>query len=1117
MVCNTGKNERFSWPVLAALLLVLSVFQVSTSVSAAAPNFVIMIGDDVAWNDHGCYGHPNIQTPHTDRLAREGMRFDAAFLSISSCSPSRCSIMTGRYPHSTGAGELHQPLPANQVVFPALLKKRGYYTAAAGKWHLGNAPKVAFDRIEGGRPSGCEQWVKVLKERPKDKPFFMWFAASDAHRGYQAGAIPKPHTNQDVVVPPYLPDVPDTRKDLALYYDEVSRLDSYVGKVMAELKRQGVDENTFVLYMSDNGRPFPRCKTTIYDSGVKTPFIVRWPAGVKAGSVNPNLVSSVDIAATLLELAGGGASATFQGRSFAPTLANSSQAVRDFVFAEHNWHDYSAHERSVRDTRYLYIRNSYPQFAGTPPADAVRSLTYRAMLKIKPAGKLNQDQQGCFLLPRPTDELYDTQTDPHCLHNLAASGEHQGTLKRLQAELDKWVVRTKDQVAEQIRPDGFHRQTGERLKKVGTTLPAIAPIARRIPPAGIKLADGPRQALASELQRLQEQLSNFTAQHGRQGPGALVADVAVYTKAVDLALEHGEFYTSKDVAKATAALKTAATRLEQLKQEKPRWTTQTGLVVRGYVSSIDHSVQPYGLEIPPGLPAGKRVPLYVWLHGRGDKTTDLHFIDQRQNRAGRIAPAGAIVLHPFGRHCMGFKSAGEIDVLEATEHVIKNYPIDSQRVVLMGFSMGGAGAWHVGAHYADHWVAMSPGAGFAETAQYNKMKAENYPPAYVQQLWGLYDVPHYVRNLFNIPVVAYSGEVDKQIQAARVMEKAFQDQGQTLPHIIGPKMGHKYHPDSLKEIMKRMDQAVQQGAPKLRQQVHLQTRTLRYSRMYWVQVTGLGQHWQDARVDAELLDGGKKVQVKTSNVTHLELSPAISIRQTTVEIDGQQLTAPAKGSSPKIILLSKQQGKWSWLAEQSQSQSLRKKPGLQGPIDDIFYEPFLVVTPSKKSQHPLVQRWLEFELDHFKRRWRALYRGELRIKTDQEVTPADFQDNHIVLWGDPGSNRWIKQLGSGQRILKAGNQKINFRWSDQQLIWNGQKYTAGEHLPVLVYPNPWNDQKYVVLNSGPTHREGHDRTNSLQNPKLPDWAIVDLRQVPDALLPGKIVATGFFDESWKLK
>ena len=1117
MVCHTGEKRQLLFALLGLALLMLGVLPVLSVVAAPAPNFIIMIGDDVAWNDHGCYGHPHIQTPHTDRLAREGMRFDAAFLSISSCSPSRCSIMTGRYPHSTGAGQLHQPLPANQVMFPALLKQRGYYTAAAGKWHLGNTAKAAFDRIEGGRPSGCEQWVKVLRERPRDKPFFMWFAASDAHRGYQAGAIPKPHKAKDVVVPPYLPDVPDTRKDLALYYDEVSRLDSYVGKVMAEVKRQGVDENTFVLYMSDNGRPFPRCKTTIYDSGVKTPFVVRWPSRVKAGSVNANLVSSVDIAATVLELAGGAASPTFQGRSFTKMLSDSSRPIRDYVFAEHNWHDYSAHERSARDTRYLYIRNSYPQFAGTPPADAVRSLTYRAMLKMKPAGKLNQDQQGCFLVPRPVEELYDTQEDPHCLRNLAAVTEHQGNLKRLQGELDQWVVRTKDRLAEKIRPDGFHRQSGERLKKVGTKLPAIAPIARRIPPAGIELPDLQRKKLAIRLNRLQAQLMEFKVRYGKKGPGAFTADVTVFTKAVALALDHGEFYTPKDIAKAEALLQLADQRLQQLEKKKQTWTTASGLVVRGYVSSIDGSVQPYGLEIPADLPAGQRVPLYVWLHGRGDKTTDLHFIDQRLKRNGRIAPAGAIVLHPFGRHCMGFKSAGEIDVLEATQHVVENYPVDPQRVVLMGFSMGGAGAWHVGAHYADRWLAVSPGAGFAETAQYNKMQPENYPPAYVQQLWGLYDVPHYVRNLFNIPVVVYSGELDKQMQAARVMERAYQDQGRTLPHIIGPGMGHKYHPDSLKDIMKQMDQATRQGPPKLRREVHLQTRTLRYNRMYWVQVTGLGQHWQQARVDAQLQEGNQSIRLKTSNVTRLRLSPEIPTSQASIEIDGEQLQAPAGNRQSKTILLSKQQGRWKWLASEPDSSALRKKPGLQGPIDDVFYEPFLVVTPSKTSQHPLVQRWLEFELEHFQQRWRALYRGQLRVKTDQQVTPADFKKYHVVLWGDPASNRWIKELGDGETILSTAASQPAFRWNDRELFCNGQKYAVGQHVPVLVYPSPWNAQKYVLLNSGPTHREGHDRTNSLQNPKLPDWAVVDLRQVPDALLPGKIVATGFFDEFWKFK
>ena len=142
-----------------------------------------MIADDLGWNDVGCYGHPHIRTPNIDRLARQGLKFTHAFLTCSSCSPTRCSIMTGRYPHSTGAAELHQPLPPDQVVFPGLLKTAGYYTASAGKWHLGPAPKVHFDAVVGGGPIGCENWVKTLKERPKDRPFFLWLASIDPHRG----------------------------------------------------------------------------------------------------------------------------------------------------------------------------------------------------------------------------------------------------------------------------------------------------------------------------------------------------------------------------------------------------------------------------------------------------------------------------------------------------------------------------------------------------------------------------------------------------------------------------------------------------------------------------------------------------------------------------------------------------------------------------------------------------------------------------------------------------------------------------------------------------------------------------------------------------------------------
>ena len=160
------------------------------SAYAAKPNIILIIADDMAWNDCGAYGHPKIRTPNIDKLAQQGMTFNNAFLTTSSCSPSRCSIITGRYPHNTDAGQLHLPLPKEQVTFPELLKQAGYHTGAAGKWHLGNATKPKFDIVrEGGDSGGAGHWVPMLKDRPTDKPFFMWFASFDPHRPYQKNTI----------------------------------------------------------------------------------------------------------------------------------------------------------------------------------------------------------------------------------------------------------------------------------------------------------------------------------------------------------------------------------------------------------------------------------------------------------------------------------------------------------------------------------------------------------------------------------------------------------------------------------------------------------------------------------------------------------------------------------------------------------------------------------------------------------------------------------------------------------------------------------------------------------------------------------------------------------------
>ncbi|WP_419190081.1 sulfatase [Stieleria marina] len=435
------------------------------------------------WDDCGAYGHPAIRTPNIDRLAKEGLCFEHAYLTTNSCSPSRSSILTGKYPHNTGAEQLHWPLPENSKTFAGELKRSGYYTAAAGKWHLGDAVKGHFDRIYeastagfvlpsgkngepakmvAAQPSGCEDWENAIDQRPRDKPFMLWLAALDPHREYTEGALDPPHTVDDVIVPPHLPDTADVREDLRLYYDEIGRLDTNVGKVVAKLKEQNADDNTMILFISDNGRPFPRDKTTLYDGGIRTPWIVRWPAKVKAGENTEALVSAVDIGATFLELAGVDVdSIANEGSSFADILTHPGRTHRDYAFAEDHWHDYEDHGRCVMTSQFKLIRNDYPDLASTPSADAGRGLSWQDMLRLNRDGKLSEQQKACFRSPRPKWELFDLARDPGELRNRIDDPAYASTRKLLTKALEDWTTRTGDYLPSRRTPDEFDRVTGE--------------------------------------------------------------------------------------------------------------------------------------------------------------------------------------------------------------------------------------------------------------------------------------------------------------------------------------------------------------------------------------------------------------------------------------------------------------------------------------------------------------------------------------------------------------------------------------------------------------------------------------------------------------------------------
>ncbi|MEO0447392.1 MAG: sulfatase-like hydrolase/transferase [Verrucomicrobiota bacterium] len=253
----------------------------------ASPNFVFYLVDDVSPEDLGCYGGQDARTPHLDQLAEGGLRFENVYLVISSCSPSRCSIITGRYPHNHGAPELHTTLPTGQKTFVQVLQKAGYHTVLSGKNHMsepGDASRLGFEIESTGKgPGKQEDWIELMRSRPRDKPFFFWFASSDAHRKWNFDEATPLHEPEQMEVPPYLYDGPKTRQDLADYFHEVSRIDAWVGNIRAELERQDVEGNTWFIFMADNGRAFPRSKTRLYDSGIKTPFLVYAPGVVEPG------------------------------------------------------------------------------------------------------------------------------------------------------------------------------------------------------------------------------------------------------------------------------------------------------------------------------------------------------------------------------------------------------------------------------------------------------------------------------------------------------------------------------------------------------------------------------------------------------------------------------------------------------------------------------------------------------------------------------------------------------------------------------------------------------------------------------------------------------------------
>lgn len=621
---------------------------------------------------------------------------------------------------------------------------------------------------------------------------------------------------------------------------------------------------------------------------------------------------------------------------------------------------------------------------------------------------------------------------------------------------------------------------------------------RPVPPVGIDLPPADAEEVGKGLAELQGLIKAI-------GKHELLPDVEVYEKAVRYAVQYKEVFDAKGIPAVKKVLAAGLDRARQLKDGKTPWETQTGYVVRGYRSKIDGSAQPYGLLVPKGYEFGGQTKhrLDFWWHGRGEVLSEVNFMANQQSAGGIIPAAGAFILYPYGRYCNANKFAGEVDTFECLAHARKHYRVDDGKLVARGFSMGGAACWQYAVHYPTRWVAAAPGAGFSETADFLKVFQNEpvNPPWYEQKLWHMYDATDYAANLFNLPTVAYSGEIDRQKQAADVMERAMKAEGLKLVHVIGPKTAHSYEKGAKAKVNELIDAIVEKGRDPQPKEIRFVTYTLRYNRSGWLTVEGLERHW--SRADVTALRDGDTFKITTKNVTALAVSaPAGSLK---VSIDGQEIgNATAAGKSP-AARFRKVDGKWKAVPGE-RSTGLEKKHGLQGPIDDAFMGPFVMVKPTGKPLNAKAGEWAAGEMRHAVDHWRKQFRGDAPVKADKDLTDEDIKNGNLVLWGDPSSNAVLARLAD----------KLPIKWTEKGVAVGDKTYDAATHVPVLVYPNPLNPKRYVVINSGFTFREYDYLNNARQVSKLPDYAVVDVTTPPNSRYPGKVVRAGFFGEKWEL-
>lgn len=588
-------------------------------------------------------------------------------------------------------------------------------------------------------------------------------------------------------------------------------------------------------------------------------------------------------------------------------------------------------------------------------------------------------------------------------------------------------------------------------------------------------------------------------------------DIAVCAKAVEWITRHNEFHKPDYVKWTDKVLSAGQQRLAAFSEGQAPWLERPGMTtVFGYTSQLDESVQPFAVTLPKNFDrsTGKRWPLHLVLHGRGDTLNEVSFFQQHDGKPLK-QDIEWIQLDVFGRTNNAYRWAGEVDVFEALAETRKLFPIDEQRITLWGFSMGGAGAWHLGLHYPDKWSSVGAGAGFSDTVNYLNLK-EPLSPLH-QKLIRIYDAVDYTLNAADVPIIGYGGELDKQLLAAKTMHEKAKELGVEIPLLVGPQTEHKFHPESLQEFMAFHAAATEKGRPQFPapRSIRFTTCTPKYNSCVWLSVAEQLLPYEPTVIDAAVNAETGQLHVTTRNVGVLALARDVA---DTVSIDGSEplpLLSAAGGLLPDVYFQNTQDG-WRGMDYRESHQyltepGLSKRHHLQGPIDDAFMRSFICVRGTGKPWSQEQADWAQWTLERFAAEYDKYLRAELPIINDTQVTEELLETHHLILFGDPGSNALIARVVD----------RLPIGWTKTEIQVRGESQSASEYGVPLIYPNPLNPHRYIVINSGHTfHAAEFKGSNAQLYPRLGDVAVVKFDRQPDGGYREAVISSEIFDVRW---